>query len=160
MRCIATLGLILLTISSQAAEKPPATNTVLVERVEVPPKKEHSLTFAMPGPRAGLQPGIDFLAMSDGVGDVTGEQLPIFDLGGRAAQKPFALIWGWLAPLDWTMKPKADLRFFLADVSDSTDRYEFIQGGAVFGTSPRTPRKPMSQLRSSGRVPARFPERR
>jgi dolichyl-diphosphooligosaccharide--protein glycosyltransferase len=58
-----------------------------------------ALAFGLPGPRAGLQPAIDFLAMSDGVGDVTGEQLPIFDLGGRAAQKPFALIWGWLAPI-------------------------------------------------------------
>ena len=57
------------------------------------------LVWIAPGPRAGLQPAIDFLTMSDGVGHVTGEQLPIFDFAGRTARKPFALIWGWLAPL-------------------------------------------------------------
>lgn len=68
------------------------------------------LLALLPGVRAGIVPAIEFLGMSDGVGDMTGEQLPIFDLGGRAAKKPFALIWGWLAPLI----PAASLAAWLA----------------------------------------------
>ncbi len=53
----------------------------------------------LPGPREGLGLAFEFLTMSDDVGHLTGEQLPIFDLGGRSAMKPFALIWSWWAPL-------------------------------------------------------------
>ncbi len=55
--------------------------------------------LALPGPREGLGPALEFLTMTDGVGDVTGEQLPIFDLGARRAIKPFPLVWSWWAPL-------------------------------------------------------------
>jgi len=55
--------------------------------------------LALPGPRGGLMLAWEFMSMSDGVGAVTGEQLPLFDLGGRSAVKPFKVVWSWWALL-------------------------------------------------------------
>ena len=41
---------------------PPAQRTVLAERLEVPPTKEHSLTFRMPSPAGGREPYLFFKA--------------------------------------------------------------------------------------------------
>jgi asparagine N-glycosylation enzyme membrane subunit Stt3 len=53
--------------------------------------------LALPGARAGVEPALRFLTMSDGVGFRTGEQLPLFSVFGRAAGRPVWEVWGLLA---------------------------------------------------------------
>ena len=57
------------------------------------------LFFALPGPRAGLEPGLRFLTMTDAVGSRTGEQLPLFSVLGRPSGRPAWEVWGFLAYL-------------------------------------------------------------
>lgn len=57
------------------------------------------LLLVLPAPRDGLALAFEFMTMSDGVGAITGEQLPLFDLGGRASRTPFTLVWSAWAPL-------------------------------------------------------------
>lgn len=58
-----------------------------------------SLVLAFPSIRAGLEPGLRFLSMSDGVGSRTGEQLPLFAVFGREAVRPAWEVWGLLGYL-------------------------------------------------------------
>lgn len=53
-----------------------------------------AMLLALPGPRHGLEPGLRFLTMSDGVGQRTGEQLPLFAIFGRATGRPVWEVWG------------------------------------------------------------------
>ena len=58
-----------------------------------------SLVLLLPGPRAGLRPAFQFLTMTDQVGNVTGEQSPLFALFGRSPGRSAVLTWGYLAYL-------------------------------------------------------------
>ena len=49
---------------------------------------------ALPFVREGLEPGLRFLSMTDGVGARTGEQLPLFAILGRAEGRPVWEVWG------------------------------------------------------------------
>ncbi len=53
----------------------------------------------LPGPRQGVLPALEFLTMTDGVGQVTGEQSPLFELFGRSPGRPAVLTWGYFAYL-------------------------------------------------------------
>lgn len=50
----------------------------------------------VPAVREGLEPGLRFLTMSDGVGQRTGEQLPLFAVFGRVTGRPVWEVWGLL----------------------------------------------------------------
>ncbi len=52
-----------------------------------------------PGPREGLALALGFLTLSDGVGDMTAEQSPLFSMGGRDALRSATLSWGYFAYL-------------------------------------------------------------
>ncbi len=56
-----------------------------------------AVLLALPGPRAGLEPALRFLTMTDGVGSVTGEQLPLFSILGRPTGRPAWEVWGGFA---------------------------------------------------------------
>jgi asparagine N-glycosylation enzyme membrane subunit Stt3 len=53
----------------------------------------------LPGPRAGLEPALQFLTMTDDVGARTGEQLPLFRMEGRVVGLPAKYSWGYFAYL-------------------------------------------------------------
>ncbi|MEE3328968.1 MAG: STT3 domain-containing protein [Myxococcota bacterium] len=53
----------------------------------------------LPGPREGLALALGFLTLSDGVGQVTAEQTPLFSMGGRDALRSATLSWGYFAYL-------------------------------------------------------------
>jgi len=53
----------------------------------------------LPGPRNGIAPALQFLTMSDAVGQMTGEQFPLFALFGRQPGRPAVLSWGLFAYL-------------------------------------------------------------
>jgi dolichyl-diphosphooligosaccharide--protein glycosyltransferase len=56
-----------------------------------------SALLLLPGPREGIEPAIRFLTMTDGVGFRTGEQLPLFSIGGRPVGRPVWEVWGLFA---------------------------------------------------------------
>ena len=53
----------------------------------------------LPGPREGLALALGFLTLSDGVGQMTAEQTPLFTMGGRDAVRSATLSWGYFAYL-------------------------------------------------------------
>ena len=53
----------------------------------------------MPGPRDGLALALGFLTLSDGVGQLTAEQSPLFSMVGRDSLQPAILSWGYFAYL-------------------------------------------------------------
>jgi len=55
--------------------------------------------WLLPGPRAGLEPALEFLTLADGFGDRTGEQLPLFRFEGRMAGLAATTSWGLYAYL-------------------------------------------------------------
>jgi asparagine N-glycosylation enzyme membrane subunit Stt3 len=55
--------------------------------------------FALPDTRHGLLLAFDFISMNDGVGRVTGEQSPIFNLGGRTPGSSAVEVWAYFAYL-------------------------------------------------------------
>jgi dolichyl-diphosphooligosaccharide--protein glycosyltransferase len=55
--------------------------------------------LALPGPREGLVPALQFLSMGDGVGARTAEQFPLFSMFGRRAGGNALHVWGYFAYL-------------------------------------------------------------